>query len=196
MRVKQIYLIIDVQIPLAKLQADLKLILQDLDKVQLYNTEEISVENLQKYIFWFLENSLAQVFIYENMLALELSKNIGIHLDTPEDLTGLEQKLNRKIPKGCTVGNDLAVLKRAQKYGYDYISFCSVFPTKSANVCELVKFENIRKARALFSGEIFLAGGITPKTRKMLDNVDFDGIATISALMTSKDKRKTIESLK
>ncbi|MRJ08704.1 thiamine phosphate synthase [Ornithobacterium rhinotracheale] len=193
---KQIYLIIDAEIPLAKLQSELNPILKDLDKVQLYNTEKISIKNLQKCIFWWLENTDAQIFIYENKKALSLSEQVGIHLDAPEDLVDLEQKLNRKITKGCTVGNDLETLKNAEKYGFSYISFCSVFPTQSANVCELVKFENIEKARELFSGEIFLAGGINPQTRKKLKNIDFDGVAIISALMESNDKKATIASLK
>lgn len=193
---KQIYLIIDAEISLDKLESELNLILADLDKIQLYNTEKISMENLQKCIFWWLENTNTQIFIYKNKEALSLSDKVGIHLDAPEDLVDLEQKLNRKITKGCTVGNDLETLKNAEKYGFSYISFCSVFPTQSANVCELVKFENIEKARELFSGEIFLAGGINPETRKKLKNIDFDGVAIISALMESNDKKATIASLK
>lgn len=193
---KQIYLIVDAKISLKKLQSELKPILKDLDKIQLYNTEKISTKSLQESIFWWLENSNAQIFIYENKDALSLCEKIGIHLDKPEDLSALERKLNRKIAKGCTVGNDLESLKDAEKYGFSYISFCSVFPTQSANVCELVKLENIEKSRKLFSREIFLAGGINTETIKKLENLDFDGVAIISALMESKNKEVTIANLK
>ncbi|MBV7441415.1 thiamine phosphate synthase [Weeksellaceae bacterium TAE3-ERU29] len=192
---KQIYLIVDASIPLADLKLKLKEISPFLDKIQLYNTEKINEVELKSLLDW-LTNQSAQCFIYENKKALGLNKKVGIHLDEVEDLTELESQLQRKINKGVTVGNNLEKLKYAEKLGYDYISFCSVFPTKSANVCELVDFENIQKAREFFSGEIFLAGGINEETKQKLTGLNYTGVAVISALMDAENPLETLQKLK
>ncbi len=191
---KQIYLIIDAEIPLEELQQQLNSVLPFISKVQLYHTKKIDTDSLKNLIYW-LTSNCKSCWVYEDKEALKWHPHLGIHLDEVEDISELEKTLQRVIPKGVTVGNDLEKLKKAEALGYDYISFCSVFPTTSAAVCELVNFEKISQARSLFSREIFLAGGINESTQPQLEGLDYDGIAVISALMDAKNPLETLQKL-
>lgn len=128
----------------------------------------------------------------------ELLKQIplnGIHFDEiPDDLNKIKEEINRDFIIGITCNNELSTIEYAEKHQFDYISFCSMFPSKTANSCELVNFETVEKAKSIFSGKIFLAGGIDLNNIKNLDVLKYDGIAVVSGIMNAENPSGTIKS--
>lgn len=114
----------------------------------------------------------------------------GVHFDAvPEDF----RKENYKGIIGLTCGNDLATVGQAVALGADYISFCSMFPSATANSCELVHPETVTKARELTNMPIFLAGGITPQNIGSLNTLPYNGIAVVSGIMKAAEPNEAIK---
>jgi thiamine-phosphate pyrophosphorylase len=110
----------------------------------------------------------------------------GVHFDAvPDDLDRIKGELGREFIVGLTCNNDLSLLYWANDNGIDYVSFCSVFPSRTSNSCELVDFKTIREAKKIISMPVFLAGGITPSTMPELKGLPFDGVAVVSGIMGS-----------
>lgn len=118
----------------------------------------------------------------------------GVHFDKMQDnILQMKNELNRQIITGITCNNDLSVVKWADKNEFDYISFCSMFPSSTANSCELVTFDTVKEARKITSLPVFLAGGIKPGNMELLNELDYSGIAIVSGIMNAG---KPIEALK
>lgn len=118
----------------------------------------------------------------------------GVHFDdVQENILEIKNELNRDAIIGITVNNDLSIVKWANNNGLDYISFCSMFPSSTANSCSLVAFESVREARKTASLSVFLAGGIKPENMAMLNDLDYSGIAVVSGIMNSE---KPVEQIK
>lgn len=125
------------------------------------------------------------------LLDLELD---GVHFDTlPYNLNQLKQNLGKEIIIGITCGNDLSVVRWADENKLDYISFCSVFPSTTANSCELVTFDTIKQARKITTLPIFLAGGIKPENIHLLNKLSYSGIAVVSGIMNADNPVETIK---
>ncbi len=125
------------------------------------------------------------------LLDLELD---GVHFDTlPDNFNQLKQNLEKEIIIGITCGNDLSVVRWADENKLDYISFCSVFPSTTANSCELVTFDTIKEARKITTLPIFLAGGIKPENIHLLDKLSYSGIAVVSGIMNADNPVETIK---
>lgn len=121
----------------------------------------------------------------------------GVHFDSlPANLTEIKQNINKDFIIGVTCGNDLSVIEQATEQNVDYISFCSLFPSLSARNCEIVELKNIEKARQIFKKSIFLSGGIIPENICKLADLDYDGIALISGLMSVETPQTIIEEYK
>ena len=125
----------------------------------------------------------------------------GIHFDSiPDDFKRRRKDYPPEALYGITCGNDLSVVQWAGENQLDYISFCSMFPSPSAGSCEIVTPESIRKARAITSVPIFLAGGIHPENIKSFEGFGINGIALISGIMGADDAvrstRDYVNSLK
>lgn len=121
----------------------------------------------------------------------------GVHFDSlPANLTEIKQNINKDFIIGVTCGNDLSVIELAAEQNVDYISFCSLFPSLSARNCEIVELKNIEKARQIFKKSIFLSGGIIPENICKLADLDYDGIALISGLMSVETPQTIIEEYK
>lgn len=121
----------------------------------------------------------------------------GVHFDQlPPDIEEIRKSFNRKFITGITCNNDLSDVVLAQKHKLDYISFCSIFPSGTANSCELVEFDTIKKARSIFSELIFIAGGITPHNLDKLTHLPFDGVAVISGILGSSNPVEAIREYK
>jgi thiamine-phosphate pyrophosphorylase len=115
----------------------------------------------------------------------------GVHFDAmPGDLHLLKVQLARDFIAGLTCNNDLSVVKQADENKLDYISFCSMFPSSTANSCDLVTFDTVKKARKITSLPIFLAGGIRPGNIDQLNELDYSGIAVVSGIMSADDPRE------
>lgn len=131
---------------------------------------------------------------WELMLCTPLD---GVHFDAlPADLTAIRQKVGRPFLCGLTCGNDLSRVHWAEKNGLTYISFCSLYPSPSAGVCEIVRKETVREARRLTSLPIFLAGGITLENVDELHATGMNGIALISAILKADDPRQATKAFK
>ena len=128
------------------------------------------------------------VLINENWeLLMETDAN-GIHFDLPSDNLALIRKaIGRKIITGITCGNDLNTVQYAIDQKMDYISFCSVFPSGSANSCEWVKPATIAAAREITNMPIFAAGGITAGNLPEILPTGINGIAVINSIMKADD---------
>lgn len=127
----------------------------------------------------------------------ELLKQIpldGIHFDEiPENFNDIKKEINRDFIAGITCNNELSTIEYAEKNQFDYISFCSMFPSKTANSCELIDFETVQKAKNIFSGKIFLAGGINLNNIENLSQLNYDGIAVVSVIMSAENPSENIK---
>lgn len=128
---------------------------------------------------------------WEFLLTLALD---GVHFDAiPNNYSTIKTQIGRPFMSGLTITNELQELQWAEKNQLEYISFCSVFPSTTSNSCEPVKFDSIRAARNLYTGKIFLAGGIRPDNLEKLASLDFDGIAMVSGIMHAADPAAAIQ---
>lgn len=117
----------------------------------------------------------------------------GIHFDRlPENLIEIEQNIGRSFLRGLTLENDLSEVKKAEELGFDYFSFCSLFPSKTIDNCEIVDPDTIVKCRSITSLPVFLAGGITLENIRSLKGLPFDGIAMVSSIMTAEKPKQLL----
>jgi thiamine-phosphate pyrophosphorylase len=118
----------------------------------------------------------------------------GIHFDAlPADYSTRKAEWEGSYILGLTCNNDLDQVREAQENGLDYISFCSVFPSSTANSCELVSRQTLEEAPKIFAGPIFLAGGINPANIPVLKGLDFAGVAVVSGIMGADNPASAIE---
>lgn len=131
------------------------------------------------------------VLIHEDWQLMQYTSADGIHFDEiPADIAHIRQAVSRPFFCGITCGNDLQKLQWALDHAFDYVSFCSMFPSSTANSCELVKLETVQAARKMTSIPIFVAGGITPETIPALAPAGMDGVAVVSGIMNTQDPRQ------
>lgn len=117
----------------------------------------------------------------------------GVHFDAiPPNYEAIQTAINRPFHCGITCTNDMAPVRWARDYDADYISFCSMFTSSSAANCELVTPASVREARTIYSGPVFLAGGIRPGNVKALGSLGYTGLAVISGVMSSDSPEKAI----
>lgn len=192
-----IYLIIDPSMDEEILFSKLNLIVKEkIAAIQIWDNfkENQNIEDLLLRIY--AKTSLHKIPLLINN-RWEILKQIpldGIHVDEiPENFKEIKKEINRDFITGITCNNDLSTIKYAENHHFDYISFCSMFPSKTANSCELVNFETVQKAKSIFRGKIFLAGGIDLNTIENLDKLDYDGIAVVSGIMSAENPSETIE---
>ena len=138
------------------------------------------------------------LLLINNRWELLLDSNLdGVHFDEiPVSVEEIRSKVKKDIIIGLTCGNKTDTIKWAAENDIDYISFCSMFPSKSAGNCEIVDHSTVRKAREIFKKPLFLAGGIYPEHLKELKELSFDGIAVISGIMNSETPDTAIENYK
>ncbi|SFU07997.1 thiamine-phosphate pyrophosphorylase [Algoriphagus locisalis] len=127
---------------------------------------------------------------------VELFDLDGVHFDVlPSDhLLSLPKLRQQGKLIGVTINNDFDQIQQALFAKVDYLSFCSMFPSSTANSCDLVEFETVQKTREITSIPIFLAGGISPEKVPKLSDLDFDGIAVVSGVMSAADPGKAISN--
>jgi len=192
-----IYLIIDPSMDEEILFSKLNLIVKEkIAAIQIWDNfkENQNIEELLLRIY--AKTSLHNIPLLINN-RWEYLKQIpldGIHFDEiPENFKEIKKEINRDFITGITCNNDLSTIEYAEIQQYDYISFCSMFPSKTANSCELVSFETVQKAKSIFSGKIFLAGGIDLNTIENLGDLNYDGIAIVSGIMSAGNPSQAIK---
>lgn len=121
----------------------------------------------------------------------------GVHFDKiPFDIEDIRKSIKRPFLSGITCGNDLDRVQWAVEHNFDYISFCSMFPSSSAGACEIVEMKKVIQARQMTSMPVFLSGGITLSNIEQLIPTGMDGIALISGIMKSEDPKETSKTFK
>lgn len=119
----------------------------------------------------------------------------GVHFDIiPENYREIKAGLNKSFISGLTCNNDLSWVEWANSNNLDYISFCSVFPSQTANSCEIVHFNTIQKASKHYDVPIYLAGGITADNLGQLKELNFKGIAVVSGVMGATNPEESINN--
>lgn len=118
----------------------------------------------------------------------------GIHFDNVQhNILQIKNELKRDVITGITANNDLSIVKWADENNFDYISFCSMFQSSTANSCELVTFDTVKEARKTTSLAIFLAGGIKPENVALLNELNYSGIAVVSGIMSAEKPLEAFE---
>lgn len=182
----------------------LKTILKQLEAIRDENIAAVQVwdnpavekidENLVRNIIRLFGPGKTPVLInnkWELMSEMELD---GVHFDViPETFNKISQEIGRGFLKGVTVHNDLKVIQQAEQLNFDYVSFCSMFPSQTSNSCEIVQLKTVQRCREMTDMPIFLAGGITPQNIHLLNNLSFQGIAVVSAVMKANDPKKVLQ---
>lgn len=107
----------------------------------------------------------------------------GVHFDAiPSDWDEFKDR-GADLLVGLTLNNDLDVADWAHANHVDYVSFCSMFPSSTANSCDLVAFDNVKLLAERYAIPVFLAGGIRPDNMTELDGLPYYGIAVVSGVM-------------
>ncbi len=133
------------------------------------------------------------VLINDDWELLKTSPLDGVHFDSvPDNFSQIKEEIDREFIAGLTCGNDLETIRWADENGFDYISFCAMFPSPSVGSCEIVSPETVRKAREITDLPLFVSGGITPEKINELEDLDFEGVAVISGILNADEpKHKT-----
>ena len=192
-----IYLIIDPAMEEEILLSKLNLIVEEeIAAIQIWDNfkEDQNIEELLLKIYERASANNIPVIINNRWELLKQIPLDGIHFDEiPENFNDIRKEINRDFIAGITCNNDLSIIEYAEKHQFDYISFCSMFPSKTANSCELVDFETVQKAKSIFSGKIFLAGGINLNNIENLSQLNYDGIAVVSGIMSAENPSENIK---
>lgn len=192
-----IYLIIDPSIDEEILFSKLNLIVKEkISAIQIWDNIKGN-QNIEELLLKIYEKASPNNIPIIINNRWELLKQIpldGIHFDEiPENFNDIKKEINRDFIAGITCNNELSIIEYAEKHQFDYISFCSMFPSKTANSCELVDFETVQKAKSIFSGKIFLAGGIDLSNIENLSQLNHDGIAIVSGIMSAENPSENIK---
>lgn len=119
----------------------------------------------------------------------------GVHFDNiPQNYDEIKKVVNRPFISGLTCSNDLTIVEWASVNKLDYISFCSMFPSKTANSCEIVNFNTIHEAAKHYKLPTYLAGGIKPENMHQLEQLNYTGIAVVSGIMSTNTPHESIKT--
>lgn len=118
----------------------------------------------------------------------------GVHFDAiPYDWPQIKKQCKEEMLIGLTVNNDLNIARWAISEQLDYVSFCSMFPSETANSCDLVALESVRELTEAHDIPVFLAGGIRPDNLHHLHELDYYGIAVVSGVMGAERPAEAVE---
>lgn len=186
-----IYLIVDPAMGLQEITHKLAtLVAEDLAAIQLWDNFH-AAEDLPAFIEAIVRICHPRkipVLVNNRWELLEQTGVDGVHFDAPSPIAGqLRKKLGRDIIMGVTCQNDLSVLDWAMENELSYLSFCSMFPSSTANSCALVDFKVVKEAAERTTIPLFLAGGIRPENMALLEGLNYSGIAVVSGIMNAAD---------
>jgi thiamine-phosphate pyrophosphorylase len=195
-----LYLVVDPALQLEFILLKIKqAIAGGIDVLQVWNnwSDGQNKQNIINAICNIAHASNIPVLINEEWQLLQTTQLDGVHFDNvPTDINAIRQTIAKPFIIGITCGNDLNRIIWANDNRLDYISFCSMFPSPSAGVCEIVKKETVIQARQLTSLPIFVAGGITLNNIEELEDISINGIALISGIMKADDTHATAKNFK
>jgi thiamine-phosphate pyrophosphorylase len=195
-----LYLVVDPALQLELILPKIKqAIAGGIDVLQVWNNWSAgqNKQNIINAICNIAHASNIPVLINEEWQLLQTTQLDGVHFDNvPTEINAIRQAIAKPFIIGITCGNDLNRIKWANDNRLDYISFCSMFPSPSAGVCEIVKKETVIQARQLTPLPIFVAGGITLNNIEELEDISINGIALISGIMKADDAHATAKNFK
>ena len=192
-----IYLVIDpameLDILLKKLSSAMS---SGIDVLQIWNNwpEGIDKVSFIKKISDLTNSYQIPLLINQEWALLEQTTDLhGVHFDHyPSDLSIIKKKIGREIIIGVTCSGNLETVALAQENQLDYISFCSMFPSRSAGSCEIVLPETVKQAREICGLPFFISGGITPENARALKaQIPFNGVAVISGILNAENPGKS-----
>lgn len=166
--------------------------------IQIWDNPDVKAlnENLIDEIIQLFKNS-TPILINNQWELLKEFEFDGVHFDKiPGNYNELINEINRDFIKGITLGNDLNIVEKADNLNFDYVSFCSMFPSQTSDNCEIVRTETVLKCREITDMPIFLAGGITPNNIKELKNLSFQGVAVVSGIMNAHQPKEALKKYK
>lgn len=194
---KGVYVVIDPGMEQEKILSQLeKIKKQSIAAIQIWNNPNAEIKPpLIESILALFKDTNTPVLInneWEYLKAFDLD---GVHFDAlPKDLEQINKEVNRAFIKGITLTNDLGRLSEIEAMGFDYLSFCSVFPSSTSNSCDLVDFKTIQDCKEQTDMPVFLSGGITPENLNQLRHLNYDGVAIVSGIMKASNPKKAIEN--
>ncbi|SKB88180.1 thiamine-phosphate pyrophosphorylase [Salegentibacter salinarum] len=194
-----VYLVVDPQMEKTVLISKLKQIvdISEIAAVQVWDNFK-NIENqisLINEICKIFKNYQVPVLLNNNGNLLNQTEANGVHFDEiPSNFKEIKKNISSNALMGLTCNNNLETVKWAAINKLDYISFCSIFPSSTANSCDLVDFEIIKEARKITEMPIFLAGGIKPSNMHLLKELDFEGVAVISGIMNAENPSISAEN--
>lgn len=199
-RKNALYLVVDpmpgLRETLPKIEAALE---GGVDVIQLWNNWDPH-EPHDRFIIGLSERARSYrvpVIINERWEWLKTLPLDGIHFDgIPKNFNEIKEEIKHPFLTGITCGNDMETIHWAIRNKLDYISFCSVFPSSTANSCELVRTDTIKQARALTEMPIYAAGGISCDNISTLLPLGIDGVAVVSGIMTAAEPQKAARQFK
>ncbi len=198
-----VYLVLNPAMDRSKIMHTLQQALEGgVDVLQIWNNwprgfSSNEKEMLADEIVSLAENYEVPVLINQEWEMLKSTRLHGVHFDEiPPDFEYLKKELARPFLQGVTCSNNLEVIYWANRHEAGYISFCSMFPSKSARNCEIVRPETVHKAREHTQLPLFVSGGVTPQNLQQLKKLGIDGVAVISGILNSQDPRKAVTDYK
>lgn len=187
---KGIYLVADPSIDREFLLNQIEKALQGgLVAVQLWNQWKGVANPLEviQEVHQLTQKAKVPLYLNEGLNYLKYRCFDGIHLDAPTEQLMDFRRQRSDLRWGVTCSNNVEVLKWADDHSLDYVSYCSVFSSKTAISCDLVTPTTIAHTRNFYRGKVYLAGGITESTLPSILELPFDGIALVSAIMNAEN---------
>lgn len=168
---------------------------EEISAIQVWNNPDVEKmdEELIDGIIHLFKGS-TPVLINNQWEMLKTHAFDGVHFDTiPDNYDEIISEVNRDFIKGVTLGNELDVVRKAEELNFDYLSFCSMFPSQTTDSCEIVRPETVKKCREMTGMPLFLAGGIRPDNVNLLSDLSFQGIAVISGIMSAESPKEALK---
>ncbi len=164
--------------------------------VQVWNNwvETASIDSLIADIIEVCRPRKIPVIINNDVSLLRTTGADGIHFDSVDlAAAALHQLLPFHI-RGITCGNDLHAVRFAAQNKFDYISFCSMFPSPSATTCDLVDPDIIKQATEIFERAVFISGGVNPVNMLAIPvQANYNGVAVISGIMQAENPAARVD---
>lgn len=188
---KGVYIVIDPLMNKTKIIRQLEKIKNEkISAVQIWNNPKLkNIESsLIDSIIKVFQNTPTPILVNDQWELLKTHDLDGVHFeDLPENWENIQDEISRPFIKGLTLQNDLTGVLLFNELDFDYLSFCSLFPSSTADQCEIVSQETIERCRELTSKPIFLAGGINLENIQSIQHLPADGIAVVSSIMKAEN---------
>jgi len=194
-----IYLVLDPgmeqEVLLKKLLAAL---VAGINVVQIWNNWPAGIDKLKwiEAVASLCSNYHVPLLINEEWQLLTQSDGLqGVHFDAiPNNFEEIQQTVGRPFLSGITCSGNLETVEWAHQHGFDYVSFCAMFPSPSAGSCDIVMPQTVKQARSMTNMPIFVSGGITPENIILLKKeTPFDGVAVISGILSAGHPQQKVK---